>query len=625
MAIDMTINPTASREATSRPGKDHFLLDGCATVPALFWSKVQARGPQVAMREKDLGIWHEVSWQTYGENARDVGLGLRSLGLARGDVVSILSENVPEWLYSDMGIQGIGCITNGIYPTDSATQLQYIVSDSQTRVLFVEDEEQLDKVLAIRGQAPSLVRIVVFDMKGLRDFTDPMVLSFADLLLMGRALGAANPELWLNEVGASAAEDVAVLIYTSGTTGAPKGSMISHRNLVSQLAHSDLYCELGPQDELLSFLPLCHIAERKFGMLFSLRTGAVLNFVESLDTVSQNLKEVSPTFFFAVPRLWEKFYSEVTIRISESPAICRYAYNFAIHIGEKAADYKLNKQAVPLGLRVAYKLVDLIVLHNIKTILGIRRARVLGTGAAPIAPALLRWYLALGYEMREIYGQTECTGIASIMPPEKRLGSVGKALPGTQIKVSEEGELLISGAHVFMGYLNDPVKSAETVVDGWLKTGDAGRIDDDGYVYITDRMKDIIITAGGKNITPSEIENLLKFSPYISDAVVIGDRRRFLSCLVMIDHENVVKYAQDRNVPFSNYTSLCHTREIQDLIGEEIEKVNKQLARVETIKRFRLIDQLLTADDEELTPTMKLKRKFVNKKYESLIESMYVD
>jgi long-chain acyl-CoA synthetase len=625
MAIDMTTNPSVSHAVPRQQSGSDFLLDGCATIPALFWKKVQERGDLVAMREKDLGIWQEITWKSYGFKARDVGLGLRSLGLARGDVASILSESVPEWLFSDMGIQGIGCITNGVYPTDSSKQIQYILSDSRTRVLFVEDEEQLDKALTIRDQLPSLVKIVVFDMKGLRDFSDPMVLPFTQLLAMGQALGAEQPKLWANEIELCRAEEIAVLIYTSGTTGAPKGSMISHRNLVSQLAHSDLYCALGPKDELLSFLPLCHIAERKFGMLFSLRTGAVMNFVEGLDTVSQNLKEVAPTFFFAVPRLWEKFYSEVTIKISESPAICRYAYNLAISVGERAADYRLNKQPVPAGLRFVRKLLDLTILGNIKTMLGIRRARVLGTGAAPIAPALLRWYLALGYDMREIYGQTECTGIATIMPPDKRLGTVGKALPGTQVKVSEEGELLIRGPHVFMGYLNDPVKSAETVVDGWLKTGDMGRIDEDGYVYITDRMKDIIITAGGKNITPSEIENLLKFSPYISDAVVIGDKRKFLSCLVMIDHENVVKYAQDRNVPFSNYTSLCHTDEVRNLIGEEIEKVNKQLARVETIKRFRLIDQLLTADDEELTPTMKLKRKFVNKKYESLIDSMYVD
>ena len=600
-----------------------YEVDGCDTIPRLFWKKVQDRGDTVAMREKDLGIWREITWRAYGTAAFETGMGLRALGLERGDVVSILSENTPEWLYADMGVQGIGCVTNGVYPTDSAKQLQYILNDSATRALFVEDEEQLDKILAVRDACPLLQKIIVFDMKGLRDFRDSKVLSLAKLMDLGRAYGETNPDAWTNSLLRTQAEDLAILIYTSGTTGAPKGSMISHRNLVFQLQHSDLYCELKPGDELMSFLPLCHIAERKLGMLFALKSGATLNFVEGLDTVVANLREVAPTFFFAVPRLWEKLYSEVSIKIMEAPLACRLAYRWAIATGERIAERRLSREPVSAALRVRYWIADLLVLRNIKTMLGVRRARVLGTGAAPIAPALVRWYIALGLEVREIYGQTECAGIGSIMPPEKRMGTVGRATPGTEIAISSEGEILIRGPHVFHGYLNNPEKTAETVVDGWLKTGDVGRIDEDGYVYITDRMKDIIITAGGKNVTPSEIENLLKFSPYISDAIVIGDKRKFLSCLVMIDHDNVVKFAQDRSVPFSNYASLCAAKQVQDLIGSEIAKVNKELARVESIKSFRLIDQLLTADDEELTPTMKLKRKFVNQKYSTLIESMY--
>jgi len=625
MALIMSETISSNFTQSAQSTFPTFLIYGCDTVPALFWKKVGQRGDLVAMREKDLGIWQETSWKTYGDQARLCGMGLRSLGLQRGDVASIISENLPEWLFSDMGIQGIGCIPNGIYPTDSAQQLCYILNDSATSVLFVEDEEQLDKILAVRAECPSLKAVVVYDMKGLKGFSDTQVMSFEKLLELGSRYLAEKPGVWEQEISLTAADDIAVLIYTSGTTGAPKGAMISHRNLLYQLQHSELYCDLGPKDDVLSFLPLSHIAERKLGMLFSLKTGAILNFVEGLDTVNQNLREVAPTFLFAVPRLWEKFYSEITIRISDAPWLARRAYVLAIRIGNMLADARLNGRPVSPLLGAAYWMADVTVLRNIKTMLGLSRAKVLGTGAAPIAPALLKWYLALGFEMREIYGQTECAGIATIMPSEKRLGTVGKSLPGSEVKVSEVGELLIRGPHVFKGYLNAPEKTAETVVDGWLKTGDVGHIDSEGYVHITDRMKDIIITAGGKNITPSEIENLLKFSPYISDAVVVGDKRKFLTCLVMIDHDNVVKYAQDKNVPFSTYSSLCHAKEVQDLIGIEIEKVNQQLARVETIKRFRLIDQMLTADDEELTPTMKLKRKFVNQKYASLIDSMYQD
>jgi long-chain acyl-CoA synthetase len=310
--------------------------------------------------------------------------------------------------------------------------------------------------------------------------------------------------------------------------------------------------------------------------------------------------------------------------MSEAIWIGRRAYDLAIKIGYRVADLKLAGKPVPASLALAFRIADRTVLRNIKIWLGLDRARILGTGAAPVSPELIRWYLALGLEMREIYGQTECCGLATVMPARKKLGSVGLAMPDTEVRLSEQGEILVRGPHVFKGYLNNPEKTAETVDrDGWLHTGDVGSIDADGYVKITDRIKDIIITAGGKNITPSEIENQLKFSPYISDAVVIGDRRKFLSCLVMIDHENVVKYAQDRNVPFTHYASLCAAQEVKDLIWGEIEKVNRTVARVESIKAFRLIDTLLTAEDEELTPTMKLKRKHVNEKYAPLIDQMY--
>jgi long-chain acyl-CoA synthetase len=393
---------------------------------------------------------------------------------------------------------------------------------------------------------------------------------------------------------------------------------MSHANIIFQVSKSETFAELSQADQLLSFLPLCHVAERKFAVMYSLKTGATINFAERPDTVPENIREVAPTFFFAVPRIWEKFYEAIWIG--------RVAYQTALKIGYRVADLKLAGKPVPAPLALAFRVVDRAVLRNIKIWLGLDRTRIMGTGAAPVSPELIRWYLALGLEMREIYGQTECCGLATVMPARKKLGSVGIAMPDTEVRISEQGEILVRGPHVFKGYLNNPEKTAETVdADGWLHTGDVGSIDSDGYVRITDRLKDIIITAGGKNITPSEIENQLKFSPYISDAVVIGDRRKYLSCLVMIDHENVVKYAQDRNVPFTHYASLCAAQEVKDLIRDEIEKVNRTVARVETIKAFRLIDVMLTAEDEELTPTMKLKRKHVNEKYKALIDDMYRD
>ena len=619
MAMSTDTLAAAGSQGTA-PSARVYDVDGCTTIPALFWKKSRERGDATAMREKDFGIWRSISWAQYGERARRVGIALRRLGLQRGDVVSVLSENVPEWLYTDMAVMGMGGITNGVYTTDSARQLEYLVRDSATRFLFVENEEQLDKILEVRANCPTLRKVVVFDMDGLADFSDPQVMSFDDLL----AAGEGDHALWEAEVAMARPEDGAVLIYTSGTTGAPKGALMSHRNMIYQVSKSEALIDLSPADQLLSFLPLCHIAERKFSVMYSLKTGATINFAERPDTVPENIREVAPTFFFAVPRIWEKFYSEISIRMSEAIWIGRRAYDLAIKIGYRVADLKLAGKPVPASLALAFRIADRTVLRNIKIWLGLDRARILGTGAAPVSPELIRWYLALGLEMREIYGQTECCGLATVMPARKKLGSVGLAMPDTEVRLSEQGEILVRGPHVFKGYLNNPEKTAETVDrDGWLHTGDVGSIDADGYVKITDRIKDIIITAGGKNITPSEIENQLKFSPYISDAVVIGDRRKFLSCLVMIDHENVVKYAQDRNVPFTHYASLCAAQEVKDLIWGEIEKVNRTVARVESIKAFRLIDTLLTAEDEELTPTMKLKRKHVNEKYAPLIDQMY--
>ncbi len=600
-------------------------IEGCDTIPKLFWHQVKARDSRTAFREKDLGIWRATSWREYGERARAVGMGLVKLGLKRGEVVSILADTVPEWLYADMGTMGAGGVSNGIYPTDSAKQVDYILNDSRSRFLFVENEEQLDKFIEVRERCPSIVKAFVFDMEGLADFRDGMVMPLDELMAIGRAHDAATPGLWEQLVDGSRAEELAILVYTSGTTGPAKGAMLSHRNVVFQMRNADAFIPIEDGGEQLAFLPLCHVAERTFTSFLPLRTGAIANFAESVETVPENVREVAPTAFFAVPRIWERFYSGIAIRMKEATWIGRLAYRWAIGTGLKVAEAELEGRKPSPLTRVAYRLADWLVLDNIKRAIGMHRIVWAGTGAAPIAPDLIKWYRALGVDMRELYGQTENCGLATSMPDRIKLGTVGVTAPHTETKISPEGEILLRGPHVFMGYLNQPEKTAETLRDGWLHTGDVGFLDNEGYLKITDRMKDIIITAGGKNITPSEIENQLKFSPYISDAVVIGDKRKFLSCLVMIDYDNVAKHAQDNNVPFTDFTSLCRSREVMDLIGTEIERVNAGFARVETIKKFRLIEQQLTPEDDEVTPTMKLKRKFVSEKYKGMIDGMYAE
>ncbi len=616
----MALTTEPGRAAAAEPA----LVHGQDTLPRLFRHVVRERGDRVAMREKDLGIWRGISWREYGEQAKRVGLGLVALGLRPRDVVSIVADNSPEWLYTDLGVMSVAGIPNGIYTTDSARQVEYIVNDSGTRFFFAENEEQLDKILEVRDRCPGLVKIFVYDMDGLHAFHDEQVMPFAALLELGARYDRDHPGAFDRLVDIAQPDDLAILVYTSGTTGPPKGAMLTHRNILFQLAYADFITPLREGDQQLSFLPLCHVAERTFTVFNPLYTGSTVNFAESIDTVPENIREVAPALFFAVPRIWEKFYSGVALRMRDATWLGRFAYEQAFRIGRRIAEARIAGRPPSAWERLAFRVADFLVLDNVKRSIGLHRARGAATGAAPIAPDLIRWYLALGINMVEVYGQTENTGLATAMPPDRiKLGSVGVARPGTEVRVSPEGEILLKGPHVFKGYYGKPEKTAETVVDGWLHTGDVGTIDAEGFVRITDRMKDIIITAGGKNVTPSEIENQLKFSPYISDAVVIGDRRKFLSCLVMIDHETVAQFAQESNVPFSNFASLCRAPEVQELIRGEIERVNRQLARVETIKTFRLIEQLLTPEDEELTPTMKLRRTFVNVKYKDLIEGMY--
>jgi long-chain acyl-CoA synthetase len=595
------------------------------TIARSFLLAVETRGDRPAIREKTFGIWQPTSWRQWLQISKEIAYALHATGFRPGDVASIIANAVPEWVFADMGILCTGGVSSGIYPTDSAAQVEYLVNDSATKVIFAEDEEQLDKILSCRVRCPTLQKIVVFDMEGLSSFSDPMVMSLAEFMALGANHLQGREALWDEMVGSRGANDLAILVYTSGTTGPPKGAMHSNRGVTHQMRHANDLFPSTDSEERLVFLPLCHVAERIGGYYISLALGSVMNFAESPETVPDNLREVQPTAFLAVPRIWEKFYSGVTIALKDATPFQNWMYRQALAVGYRMTEYKLEGDTPPLSLRLANQAAYWLVFRNIRRMLGLDRCRLAFTGAAPIAPDLIRWYLALGIDMREVYGQTENCGVATVMPADRvRLGSVGKAAPWGEVMICPQGEILIRGDFLFMGYLNQPEKTAETIdAKGWLHTGDVGSIDNEGFVKITDRMKDIIITSGGKNITPSEIENQLKFSPYISDTVVIGDKRPYLTCLVMIDQENVEKFAQDHDIPFTNYASLCRAAEIQDLIQREIEAVNVNFARVETIKKFFLIERQLTPEDEELTPTMKLKRNFVNKRYATEIDAMY--
>lgn len=601
------------------------MLDG-DTIPAMFWNGVGKRGVQVWMRQKQLGIWRSWSWKQTGDAVAEVAGGLMALGFQAGSTASILSNTVIEWVLADLAVLSAGGVSNGIYPTDAASQVHYLCEDSRTSILFVEDDEQLDKALAVRAQLPGLKKIVVFDMEGLRALDDPAVISLEQLRAMGRDYNAAHPNELTRRVKACKPEQLAILVYTSGTTGKPKGAMHSHKGLVYTVRGYNTLVAQDERDERMCFLPLCHIAERLGGEYHALYTGAILNFVENPETVPENVREISPTVFTAVPRVWEKFYSGVMIALKEASPLQQKAYGWGIGVGTQIADKVLAGEPVDGFLKFKFTLARWVALNNVRKMIGIHRSRFLVTGAAPISPELVKWYLALGVPMLEVWGMTESCGAATGVPATRiKPGSIGPAASYNEVKLDPAtGEILVRGANVFMGYLNQPEKTAETIdAQGWLHTGDVGLVDEEGFFRITDRMKDIIITAGGKNITPSELENELKFSPYITDAVVIGDKRPYLTVIVMIDQENVEKFAQDNDVPFSNYASLTRSPQVQELIQGEIDRVNRKFARVEQIKKFFLLDTQLSAEDEELTPTMKLKRKLVQTKYSPQIEGMY--
>lgn len=601
------------------------VLDG-DTVPEMFWNAVGLRGPKVWLRDKHLGLWRSWTWAQTGQAVNEIGHGLTALGFEPGQTASILSNTRVEWVLADLAVLSCAAVSSGIYPTDAPAQVHYLCQDSRTSVLFVEDEEQLDKALQVRGELPALRCIVVFDMKGLHKLQDPMVIGLEALRELGRKHAQTQPLALQERWARLQPQDEAILVYTSGTTGKPKGAIHTHHALTYTARGYNSLLSRYDTDECMCFLPLCHIAERMGGEYFSLYTGAVLNFVENPDTVAENVREIAPTVFTAVPRVWEKFYSAVMLSLRESGKLQQAAYQWAIGVGQRVAEKVLNQQTVPWRLRAAFRLARWLALDNVRKLLGIHRARYLVTGAAPISPDLIRWYMALGLPMLEVWGMTETCGVSTGNLLQRiKPGTIGVAASFNEVRLAPEtGEILVRGPNVIKGYLNLPDKTAETIdSEGWLHTGDVGTLDEQGFFRITDRMKDIIITAGGKNITPSELENDLKISPFITDAIVVGDRRPYLVALVMIDQENVEKFAQDKAVPFSNYASLTRAPEVRNLIQAEFDRVNRKFARAEQIKKFFLLDTQLSAEDEELTPTMKLKRKLVEKKYAPRIDDMY--
>ncbi|MCC6209763.1 MAG: AMP-binding protein [Burkholderiales bacterium] len=592
-------------------------------MPELFLQQVERQGERLAIRYKEHGIWRRVSWRQYGAQARRVAAALLAFGLRPQENVAILGENRPEWLYCHIGVQMAGGVTVGVYPTSAPEQITYLLQHSEARLAFAENAEQLDKLLAIIGET-KLERIVVWDAKGLWGFASERVGFFETFLEEGDALAASRPQAVDERLSAIAPGDTAMIIYTSGTTGPPKGAMLAHRSILWVTEAFLSVNSVRADDEVVSYLPFAHIYENLISVFGAQRTGYIVNFVESLDTLFENLREVSPTYFASVPRIWEKLASAVELRMADSTWLKRRLYRLAVAIGRRHARARLSGGAPGAGLSLAYWCARWTVLEPLKRRLGFERTRIAVCGAAPASPELFEYYHALGIPLVEGYGQTESTGVISVNRVERpRVGTVGEMIPGIEVKLGEDGEILTRGPHVFKGYFKDPELTAQTVDgEGWLHTGDVGAWDE-GYLRILDRKKDIIITAGGKNITPAYIENKLKFSPYIQDAVVIGERRKYLVALVLIDEDNVIKFAQDHRIPFTTYEDLTRNPDIVRLIESEVDRVNKTLSQVESVKKVALLPRRFYAEEGDVTPTMKVKRRALESRYAEQIQALY--
>jgi long-chain acyl-CoA synthetase len=605
---------------------------GTTTIATRVRDRATAAPRRIAMREKDFGIWQEVSWADYWDNAELVGHALMALGVVPGDRVAVHSENRREWLYSDLGTVAARGVTVGLYPTNPAPEVAYLLSHSASKILIAEDQEQVDKVLEVLGELPDLERIVYLEPRGIRRrYDNPKLLFWDDFLALGAAHRKANPGAVEQRMSQARPDDVMTLVYTSGTTGPPKGAMLSVANVefaIGRLVDAGGFTSPPPNDRdvMLSYLPLCHIAERIFTTWFNASAGVQVNFAESIATVQANLREIQPTILFGVPRIWEKILAGVTIRLASASPVKRWFARFWLRLADRIGDTLVRTGGNhTLGTRLLYAAGWLFLFRPLRDRIGMRKVRYAASGAAPIAPEVLKFFMGIGVPMHEVYGMTENSAIATGNRPGRiKLGTVGEPHDDIELRIDEAtGEILTRHPGVFVGYWRDPDATARAVdADGWLHTGDVGEWTA-GHVKITDRMKDIIITAGGKNVAPSEIENALKASEFVKEAVVIGDRRPYLTALIGIEWDTVGDWAQRRRISYTTYRDLSERPEVIELVQGLLDRVNARYSSVEQVKKFRMLPKELDHEDGELTATQKVKRAAMSQRFSDLVESMY--
>jgi len=595
------------------------------TLPKLLRRNAERFGDRVAFREKELGIWQEITWRQYLQGAQECAMGLRALGVRRGDVVALIGDGRPELYYLAVGAQAVGAVSCAFYQDSLAEQLAQLIDFAGARIVFCEDQEQTDKVLEMEARLPEVERIIVEDWRGMWRYRHPKLLAFQDLRDLGRAAMAAEPGRFDEELRLGRADDVAVLCQTSGTTALPKLAMLSHRNLISQ-SENFLAVEphISPRDEFVSYLPFAWIGEQMISLSLHQTVGFTVNFPEEPETAQRDFREIGPHFTFAPARIYEGLHSQVTVRILDAGPIRQAIYHGAMRLGIRAVELEAEGRPVPWWIRALRRACYWTVYRPILDKMGMVRMRVAWNGGASLGPDYHKFFRALGLNLKQIYGQTEIAGISCVhRDGAVRFWTMGAPIAQTEVRLSAEGEILERSPSVFGGYYRNPEATARALRDGWLYTGDYGALDPSGDIILFDRMGDVIETADAVRVAPRVIEDMLKFTPYISEAMVVGDRQRYLAAILNIDLRNVGKWAEDHGIAYTSYADLSQKPQVLDLLGRLVAETNARLRPEWRVRRFVSLYKEFHPDDDELTRTRKLRRGYISERYRDLIAAMY--
>jgi len=601
-----------------------------STLPQILLDNAKKYGKdKIAIREKDLGIWQSYSWHDYYENTKIFALGLASLGFQRGDRLSVIGDNRPQLYWAQVAALCLGGIPVPLYQDAIEKELEYIIEHSEAKFIVAEDQEQVDKMLVLKEKVPSMEMIVYDDPRGMRHYNQPFIKSFTGVQALGLEFEKDHPDFFEQEVKKGKADDTALIAYTSGTTGNPKGVVLTHSNLLTNVKLIFQAEEYRDADQVMAYLPMAWIGDSIYSLAMLLDIGFTINCPEAATTVMRDMREVGPTVIFCPPRIWENILTTIRVKMEDAAWIKQKMFNFLINVGQRVSTYQLKHQAVPLGLRLLYALGEFFVYGPLRDNLGMRKIRFAYTAGAALGPEVFQFYRSIGVNLKQVYGLTETSAMCTYQPDDEvKLDTVGIPLPGIEIKISEGGEVLIKSPGVFQGYYKNPEETSGTLKDGWLHTGDAGIVDKDNHLIIIDRAKDVSTLANGTIFAPQFIENKLKFSPYIKEAVTLGQGKEYVTAMINIDMESVGNWAERRNIGYTSYADLSQKPEVYDLISQEIKRVNAGLAKEEQlrgaqIRRYLILHKELDPDDAEVTRTRKLRRGFIARKYAEMIAALY--